>query len=555
MRWFSRYWCVLVIPAAWGVLEAWQDAATSPYWLYFDPSYSYLLNSLNLLKGMTPLDIFHPGTSLQELCLCVVRILNIGRPVPDIVHRVLIDPEFYLGMVHSAMAFMVVVSLALLGWYVHQATKDKVLACLSQLPSVVMLPYFLYVTPDPFLILLMNVFFLCFFALFFDGNRRKDWCWVILWGVVCGCGLVAKFIFLPLVVVPLIVLRWPLRGVFLAACVVASVVFTWPIMPEYHRLWLKAMNLVTHTGIHGQGAVGFIDIPRYLEIWRNICAWHPWIITGLVAAIGVCAWSLFRKGFGRREVFLAAAIAGVLAQFGIVARYYLYVDHYLVPGLALGALLWVLVYARQGAASVLGRGAVLVMFILLVGQSLSQAFTARVAALDFRKDVFAFNDMLQKKYPACAVVGAYAAYRMPYAFLWSNRSSLAVSRELEALYPGHYYMDEFSRDVRDFEGRVYTNDLAARKGCVLFVASTPTYCSDGPYTLKALEDSKFQHAYLLEQTAERQVDALFEAAVKAYEQGDIAKAVALALKSREFNYQPRGKVDYFLMMAYGRLKH
>ena len=89
-----KYFFVFIIPAIVLVYSFLLKAAAGPYWLSmnFDPSYQYLLNGLYMVKGIPPGHIDHPGTPLQLLFWMMIRLLNIGHSIPDVVHRVLITP-------------------------------------------------------------------------------------------------------------------------------------------------------------------------------------------------------------------------------------------------------------------------------------------------------------------------------------------------------------------------------------------------------------------------------------------------------------------------------
>jgi len=55
--------------------------ANGPYWLSenLDPTYAYLLNSLDVANLHRPVHTDHPGTPIQVISGGVIKALNAGR--------------------------------------------------------------------------------------------------------------------------------------------------------------------------------------------------------------------------------------------------------------------------------------------------------------------------------------------------------------------------------------------------------------------------------------------------------------------------------------------
>src|SRR4029079_1248187 len=69
---------LLLLPALLIVVAFQIRTASGPYWFSenLDPSYAYLLNSLNISNLHRPNHIDHPGTPVQTLGAVIIRILN-----------------------------------------------------------------------------------------------------------------------------------------------------------------------------------------------------------------------------------------------------------------------------------------------------------------------------------------------------------------------------------------------------------------------------------------------------------------------------------------------
>src|SRR3989338_8495943 len=122
-------YCLFIIPAAIAFSAVFFRQVAGPYWLgpNFDPSYIYLMNSMYLLDGITPIFVDHPGTTVQLLGAAVIKCLTIGLSSAQRLDRVITDPEYFLHAIHFLFITLFVVSFFAVGWYGYQRTKDVML--------------------------------------------------------------------------------------------------------------------------------------------------------------------------------------------------------------------------------------------------------------------------------------------------------------------------------------------------------------------------------------------------------------------------------------------
>ncbi|MBF0511612.1 MAG: hypothetical protein HQL13_04695 [Candidatus Omnitrophica bacterium] len=130
---------ILIFPIILVVFSILLTKAAGPFWQYADPSYIYLLNSINLVKGLPSAYVDHPGALLQLLGQVVISILNLGRPVTQTVSHVLTNPEFYLQAINIVLLILIPISSILLGVAVFRKTKDVTAVLLSQWPNIFLL--------------------------------------------------------------------------------------------------------------------------------------------------------------------------------------------------------------------------------------------------------------------------------------------------------------------------------------------------------------------------------------------------------------------------------
>ena len=546
----KEYGFIFIIPSVILLLAFYIDAAASPYWIKFDPSYVYLLNSLNLTKGLPPPDVSHPGTTIQMICAAVYWVFNIGQTAPTIITRVLTAPEFYLHVVHVLLITGLFTSSALVGGYLYHKTRNKIAVLLIQLPAIPLLVDTFGVSPDPFLIMTVNLFNLFFLQALFARSSHKKLMASLGLAMVCGLGVATKMIFLPLLLIPILILAWRLKLVFIIACPAAFILFTLPITSEYPRMFQWFSSLAQHTGVHGIGKSG-IDWNQYVASWKSILINHVFLLLSAGAALIWASLRIIRKNASREIWFLAAASIGVLVQFAVVAKSYQ--EHYLLPGLVLIALVWPLFYLIRMSAHRLLKHIAIVFIIVSSLQSISFVLATGQQWTKEKNDILSFDHQIRAQFPGCVLIGSYPAYSLDFALLWANDNSHTVADELSQLYPDAVHFNNLSYGITNFKERIFTDDLLADGRSVIFMDSRSNYFEEAPYVRKLIAYRGNSSAYLLISSQEKAVEGLFNAANIFFTKGEYPQALAVALKARALNYQPRGKIDYFLQMILSKI--
>ncbi|MBF0489612.1 MAG: hypothetical protein HQL15_03205 [Candidatus Omnitrophica bacterium] len=569
MTYFLRqYWFTFIIPSLVSLYSFFLNLAAGPYWLStnLDPSYAYLLSGLYLVKGITPGHTDHPGTPLQLLICIVIGLFNIGRTVPDIVNRVLTTPEFYMHAVHAVLmlfSFLTSVGLAV---YVYEKTKDKTAAILTQIPSLsflilksytssdAILPVVANLDPEPLLISIINLFNLCFLKLYFAKEPKEKTIATLGLGFIYGLGIATKFSCLPLLIIPLILLPWRMKPLFLAISAGSFIFWTLPILERYPLLWKWAFNLTTHTGQYANGSQGVIDLNSFITNWNTIFLeqW-PLVITA-VAALSLGLWDLLRRKRTQESVFMTVTAMGIILQFALVAKHPS--PHYLVPGIGLFGVLFLFLYVHL-RASTGGMKKIIHGFILIfMLTAMTQAFVYRAQLAHMTTDILNFHNRVHEKYKGFLFLGYYRSSGQETALAINDawRKPKGVEEELSRLYPHFYYFDIFGYAIKDFKQQVWSNDLMSQTPGILFEGS-PFNFSHGPYSVHLLEQGSHENVYLLTETSEKQADMLFEEAVQSFEAKDYSKAVSLAMMSRSLNKNFSTKVENFLRVVILSSRH
>ena len=107
--------------------------ARGPFYLpfHYDPDYAICFSGLNLLNGVAPEHIDHPGTTLQLFAAVFLKLANIGSSNDAAIETVLAHSGAYLQGLNSAL-MIVVDNLLLLGVCIWQQTGKMAASLLLQ---------------------------------------------------------------------------------------------------------------------------------------------------------------------------------------------------------------------------------------------------------------------------------------------------------------------------------------------------------------------------------------------------------------------------------------
>jgi hypothetical protein len=289
--------------------------AKGPQWLptSFENPYAYLFNSLLLVKGQEPMHIDHPGTTTQVFGAIILRASSL-KSADELVTSTLRDPEKQIRKLHQALLFFTGLVLRLCPWITAVALRNLVIGLLIQVPCLfyqTLLWYGILFGSDLMLVPFSIAAVCCCTLLIApkpspeaqavlvgigtgsstDGSiRRAAFPFLAaLTGLVCAFGIVTKLTFFPLIFISLLCCQgWRNLAAFTAAFVTGAVICLLPIHSELLRLLTWAVNLGTHAGDYGSGAVGFAQADVYLPFLRDMLQREPLLaIIPSVTILGV----------------------------------------------------------------------------------------------------------------------------------------------------------------------------------------------------------------------------------------------------------------------------
>lgn len=313
-----------------------------------DPNYIYLMNGLNIIKWQPVGHVDNPGTPVMELCAAVISVSQLISPVPsgDIVQDVLNDPERYMGIIRVVLVLLGALAIFFAGCVVYRSTKDLFAALLVQITpflSVTLMDVaWSKVSPEPLLFFTAILFSALLVKQYSDENLKPGK-YVWLYALLAGFGLATKATFLPLLIIPLWVLPgWAPKFRYFILTIISFFIFIIPAIPAFIYMIGWFQNLITHSGIYGQGDQNFVDAAAYTRALRDIFINNKiFSLITLLSVLYIPA-ALLITGLRSRMrskplSFLTAILLANLLSVIIVAKHY-HQNHYLLPILALSGV-------------------------------------------------------------------------------------------------------------------------------------------------------------------------------------------------------------------------
>lgn len=499
----SRTFFVCLVPMLFLVLCLHLKFSTGPYYLgnNNDPAYLYLVNSLYILDGLAPDFIQHPGTTLQLLGAVVIRCMAGTIPFAQLPENVYRNPEHYLQAIYYCVLGFNIVSLFALGRYALLKSGRVFEAILVQ-SSVFLIsawswqgvsegdiPVVANVNAEDFFIAITNIYGLLLLKLYFaqkEGGFKSSTDLSIgatgmpkglqrlagALGFIGAVGVVTKTIFLAWALAPVCLVKsWKERCVFILAFSVGVGMLTVPIWPNIGHMinWYTAA--LTHTGTHGSGSTGLVDLRILSENFRNIIHQNAFY-SAVYFIIGFrVIWTLLEK-YSRRSLVVADPLAlrfttvmclAVLITMLFIARQC--AGHYMVPTVSLLGVMCFFAGRTWPIAWGVLRAGLVPVIVLNAGLALMAA--TKLAQIN--TDIYNFSKKAYGEYKDAVICSYYRSSSPAFALQFGdeNQGHLAYVEILQKIYPNTVFFHYWNRYFYDGRHVISYSDLKDRFGRVL----------------------------------------------------------------------------------------
>jgi len=306
---------LVILPALFLVAQTALRDVGIPYWLWWneDPSYAYLIDGVDIVRGLAPSFSDHPGTPVS--CIVALVIWTMGGPDAGFDRA-----EAVLRYSSDIMFVLDAAAMLVLGATVWRRLGSLVPALAAQaapFATMLALRHGIDVKPEP---LLLGATMLLAAAMVEEAfaPRRAS---LAMLGAATGFGIACKVTFAPFAMTAIILpLTWRRRSWFV---VIAALSFLFFFLPALSRL-PHMLDLYAHVtvanGAYGSGAPTVIDFRRYPIAFEKLFFARPiFFIVWLMGATALIFSHRERAtgggGAGERLLFTTLAMQLVLVIF------------------------------------------------------------------------------------------------------------------------------------------------------------------------------------------------------------------------------------------------
>ena len=467
---FLRYSAMLIVPVLLFCFPLVLRSYHGPYFLGYnsDPAYAYLLNSLNIINGVSPGHTDHPGTTVQLLgavallARWIVYLATGGHlSVNEFVLR---HPEEALRAINLLLnaSIFVAIIYASLGIYRGKRTIGSVLIFqLSLLVPLTIKGSLLGVDAEPLLIFSVLVLSGLLARYQSSSTDPQDWFKMpFLMGVIMGFGLATKITFLPILIFGALFATARERFLVACGCVTSFLLFTLPIVTKYGKMfnWFKLVAI--HKGTYGEGDVGVPAINVLIGNWLNMIREEPFLFIFLACYL---AFLLASKYFANQFQIHKTLKILIIGCIVIVTQYLITIKHpgvyYMLPAIAMTPFLNVILIDSMKQHLKLNHqkiGTALLCVLVFIG-ILHGFKSTKAEALESRKYYTDETSLMKKinSFNDCSVTYYYRGSSIEYALAFGNDyASSNYNEELSRIYPDVIFYNIWHTFFYNYKGHL-----------------------------------------------------------------------------------------------------
>ncbi len=437
----------------------------------YDPAYAYLYNSLNITNGLAPGHYDHPGTTMQVIGAVALKVswMVDHNDSENLTRAVINDPEHYLRILNIVVAVLCSAFIFFLGIVVFRFSDNLLYSLLFQatpfISGLVLYNGFCRLSQES--MLMVSSLTLAAFAIgwYFKQDRYSLKKWAVIFGVISGFGIVSKIIFLPLMLIPIFLLRTRKHILtYLITTIISFIVLTIPIVIRYPSMAWWFVNLLIHSGIYGAGDISVIDSSKYIDSLIQLFKGNPvYSIIFIITATALLAFMIRQKlaNASKKHNDLIIILAVFLVQ---AAGFIITAKHpkvaYLLPYELLVCIPLIIIidrtlsYRRSLFINYLIKGIIILPLIY---------FGAR-NSISQKKKLY-FNDKLKLNEQAWdiarssgkAVIAVNPGPSPVSAMFFGNvYAADKYSNELEQSYPDRFIFDTYKNSIVNWQRQTLT---------------------------------------------------------------------------------------------------
>jgi hypothetical protein len=438
------------------------------------------MNGINIgmLKPVGHTD--NPGTTVQIYSAVVLRCAYLVQPDKSegFQKYMLRNADRYIELERKGLIILNSIAMLLLGIISWIFLRNVWLSLLLQIMPFVSANLtehvFTKVSPEPVLLMATAALVLLVIR-YYSQVKRDEKHYTLLFALITGFGVATKATYLPLLLVPLLLLdsKTP-RKRFLFYFVLFFILFTLPAVPQYPHMAKWFLMLMAHTGTYGGGGQGIFKVHEYMTNLLEIAYINPVLLITLAVSVFLISLKLLKSAFIQEFThnltfrILTALAAAQLAGVLMVAKHY-HANHYLVPELCMMATNWIFIflYLKEKLPLAYRKAfftlPVLVLLIVagLVAMNKNYLQTADQGYILSNQDYEKMTHLLENEYKGYTCAYYYPTSINPYSALrWGNvYSRFQHTQAIREIFPDGYFFDIRTHQFSLWETPVATSAI------------------------------------------------------------------------------------------------
>lgn len=288
----------LVIPVIYLLNVTVIHYSLGPFYMnHVDPEYFYMYNGVVLGAGNLSIQYFaHPGTPLHYMIMFSARIVDLFQP-GDYMKGFVNDPEKYIHAANLLINIFIAIVLLFAGINIKKYTGSVTLGLIMQLvPFGSMELIFLSgrVFPEAIMIIpliLTNVLIIRY--VYLDHPNNLTFKYEVFFGLIIGFGMAIKLTFIPVALIPLILLKNTLKQKiqYLFYLMLFFAIFAYPAVLN-GEFWSWISRIFSHSGKYGTGAKEIINLDEVPQHFNILATENKTLFLICLAAFGMALLSL-----------------------------------------------------------------------------------------------------------------------------------------------------------------------------------------------------------------------------------------------------------------------
>lgn len=465
------------------------------YNIGYDPSYVYLINSLNIAQFESPQHVDHPGTPVQVTGAIIIKsfYLFFGKS-DDISKDVFEYSEKYLKFIFLFFLIFAAVVLFFCGTHIYRITGAILPGILLQLSifSTFTVSFELTsVTSEIFLIplCLLLVTFSFSYSLF---RKKSNANYLLMFSVICGIAVATKLIFFPMIIIPFILIKGMIRKlIFILLTLLFFCISVLPAVSNYEYFSGWVTKLFMHEGIYGFGEKTIINPMSFLDNMRTVFQSEifftiSFILSAVTIFIVIIHYRtiFINKILSAKFTLLMSFFLTSTIQLLIVAKHYS--PRYMIPVLILSApsiylsaeLLIEIFKSKITEKSYFRLNHILISLIIIILSIASVRFySSYLRYTDYKNQTDHINELIENYPSENIIVSTYGSSRKEYALVfalyYSGEMHSKYNELLLEMYPDSYYFDYFNKTIFTLSPE-YDRDAFKRNKVILLLNSFPS---------------------------------------------------------------------------------